>query len=197
VQVGSLLLTGSEPMLVSGLQGPAALGELAVVQRMFQLAITPIRVLVAPYWGAYADAHARRDHGYIRRTLIQQVAMAGISTLVIAAAVTWWSDWIMAVWTKGAMAAGPRLILACCVLCMLDGAMLPFGIYLNGVGCVRPQAMATAFALFTYFPAKILALAYGGVEWMIWTTIAFQVGNTLLFYAVLYREQVWHAICSR
>jgi O-antigen/teichoic acid export membrane protein len=197
VQVGSLLLTGSEPILVSGIQGPAALGELAVVQRMFQLAITPIRVLVAPYWGAYADAHARRDHGYIRRTLIQQVALAGISTLVIAAAVTWCSDWIMAVWTKGAMAAGSRLIVACCVLCMLDGAMLPFGIYLNGVGCVRPQAMATAFALFTYFPAKILGLAYGGVEWMIWTTIAFQVGNTLLFYAVLYREQVWHAIRSR
>jgi O-antigen/teichoic acid export membrane protein len=197
VQVGSLLLTGSEPMLVSSMQGPAALGELAVVQRMFQLAITPIRVLVAPYWGAYADAHARRDHVYIRRTLIQQVALAGISTLVIAAAVTWWSDWIMAVWTKGAMAVGPRLILACCVLCMLDGAMLPFGIYLNGVGCVRPQAMVTAFAIFTYFPAKILALAYGGVEWMIWTTIAFHAGNTLLFYAVLYREEVWHAIRSR
>jgi O-antigen/teichoic acid export membrane protein len=197
VQVGSLLLTGSEPMLVASMQGPAAYGELAVVQRLFQIALTPIRVLVAPYWGAYADAYARGDFGYLRKTLVRQVTIAGISTLVIAALVTWWSDSILAAWTKQAMAISPRLILACCVLCLFDGAMLPFGIYLNGIGCVRPQAMATAFALFTYFPAKVWALAYGGAEWMIWTTIAFQIGNTLLFYAILYREQVWHAVRSR
>jgi O-antigen/teichoic acid export membrane protein len=191
VQVGSLLLTGSEPMLVSGIQGPAAFGELAVVQRMFQLAIMPIRVLVAPYWGAYADAYARGDYGYLRKTLVQQVAMAGVSTLVIAAAVAWQSDWIMAIWTKGAMAAGSRLILACCVLCILDGAMLPFGIYLNGVGCVKPQAIAAMVGLLTYFPAKCLGLWLSGVAAMVWTTVAFQLILSVLIYGFIFRSEIF------
>jgi O-antigen/teichoic acid export membrane protein len=193
VQIGSLLLTGSEPMLVASLQGGGALAALSVVQRLFQIAATPARILVAPYWGAYADAHARGDHGYVRRTLIRQISFAGVVTSGIALAMTVSSPWMMSIWTKGALVADPRIVFACCCLCMLDGFMLPFGVYLNGIGCVRPQAAATFAAVFTYFPAKVAALAYGGVAWMIWTTIVFQIANSLLFYVILYRDQVWHA----
>jgi O-antigen/teichoic acid export membrane protein len=194
VQLGSLLLNGSEAMMISGIQGAAALTGLSIVQRLFQFAATPARILIAPYWGAYADAHARGHREYVRRTLIRQLQVSGILTAIAAVVMAVLSGWIIPLWTNGAKTADMSVVIACCCLYALDGAMLPFGVYLNGTGCVRPQAVATVFALFTYFPAKIVALAVGGVPAMIWTTIVFQILNTLLFYGVLYRDEVWRAI---
>ena len=193
VQVGSLLLQGSEPMLIAGLQGSSVLAGFAVVQRLFQIVVTPARILVTPYWGAYADAYARGDHDSIWRMLRHQTLLTALLTTTLAATLTATSGWVMRIWTKDAIPADPALIAACCCLCVLDGVMLPFGMYLNGIGCIRPQAAATIFALFTYFPAKIAALAYGGLTWMIYTTIAFQLANCLLFYGIFYRKQVWPA----
>lgn len=194
VQAGGLLLYGSEPMLVAALRGGTSLTGLSVVQRLFQIAATPTRILVAPSWAAYADAHARGDRGYIRRTLLRQMAYAGLLTVAIAVPIAAASGTIISVWTKQAMTVDPSLVAACCCLCVLDGVLLPFGMYLNGIGCVRPQAAATLFALVTYFPIKIVALLYGGVTWMLWTTIVFQVCNTIVFYLVLYRAEVWNAL---
>lgn len=197
VQMGSLLMNGSEPMLVSGIQGAPALAGMAVAQRLFQIAITPARLLIAPYWGAYADAHARGDAQFLSKTLIRQVLFSGLMTGFLAVSLAAMSSWVIPLWTGGIKTADMPLVIACCCLCVLDGFLLPFGVYLNGIGCVRPQAVAAVFAAFTYFPAKVAALAWGGVPAMIWTTIAFQIMNSLLFYVVLYRDQVWNAVRNR
>jgi O-antigen/teichoic acid export membrane protein len=194
VQVGGLLLSGSEPMLVAALRGSGPLAGLAVVQRLFQIAATPTRILVAPSWAAYADAHARGDRRYLRHTLLRQMGFSGLLTLAIAVPLAVCSGPVLAIWTKQALTVDIPLVFAACCLCILDGFLLPFGMYLNGIGCVRPQAAATLCALVTYFPAKVAALAYGGITWMLWTTIAFQVFNSLIFYLVLYRDEVWHAL---
>ncbi len=194
VQLGSLLLTGSEALLVSAIQGASALTGLSLVQRLFQFATVPGRILNTPYWGAYADAHARGHRGYVRRTLIRQLQVTGVLTAALACAVAVSSVWLIPLWTNGAKTADTSLVIASCCLCVLEGILMPFGVYLNGTGCVRPQAVATVFAIFTYFPAKIAALAFGGVSAMIWTTIAFQILNSVLFYAFVYRDQVWDAV---
>lgn len=197
VQIGSLLMYGGEPLLVSAIQGPPTLAGLAVAQRLFQIAITPARLLIAPYWGAYADAHARGDRDFLRNTLARQMMFSGFATGLLAAVMATASSWLIPFWTRGVKNADAPLVAACCCLCVLDGLLLPFGIYLNGIGCVRPQAVATVFAFFTYFPVKVTALAWGGVPAMIWTTIAFQIINSFLFYFVVYPNEVWSAVRKR
>jgi len=196
VQVGSLLMNGSEPMLVASIRGAPALAGMAVVQRLFQIAITPARLLIAPYWGAYADAHARGDAQFLSKTLVRQVLFSGLMTGFLAVTLAAMSSWVIPLWTGGIKTADMPLVIACCCLCVLDGFLLPFGVYLNGIGCVRPQAVAAVFAAFTYFPAKVAALAWGGVPAMIWTTIACQVVISGLIYGLVFRREVLSALRS-
>jgi O-antigen/teichoic acid export membrane protein len=194
VQIGSLIMHGSEPMLVSSLQGAGALASLTVAQKLFVLASTPTRIIAAPYWGAYADAKARGDAVFVRRTLLAQLLAAGLLTSCIAIPLALYNEQWVALLTRNALRADPNVVAACCALCLVDGLLLPFGIYLNGTGCVRPQAIATAVAFFTYFPVKVFALMYGGVAWMIWTTVVFQVVYSVLFYGFVFRAQVWQPV---
>lgn len=194
VQLGSLLMTGSEPMLVSGIQGAPALAGMAVVQRLFQIAITPARLLVAPYWGAYADAHSRGDTVFLRKTLVRQMLFAGLMTAALSTVLAVASPRVIPLWTGGIKTADIPLVTACCCLCVLDGFLLPFGVYLNGIGCVRPQAVGAVLSAITYFPAKIVALVVGGPPAMIWTTFAAQIILSVLVYGFLYRNLVWTAI---
>lgn len=191
VQFGSIIMAGSEPLLVSSCKGSAALASMAISQKLFLLATTPTRILVAPYWGAYADARAKGDTRFVWRTLRAQLLFSAALTFFATGFLVVFSEQILAVITKATLRPEFTVVLACAALCIVDGILLPFGIYLNGIGCVRPQAIATSVAVVTYFPVKIIALLTGGVAAMIWTTAVFQVAYTILFYGVIFREQVW------
>lgn len=191
VQLGTIVLQGSEPLLITSLRGSDALTSLAVTQRLFTIAATPGRVWNAPYWAAYADASARGDRGYIRSTFLHLLGASGALTAVLAVAAAVVAPFVLPLWTDGILTADTPLLLACCGLCIVEGFLTPLGVYLNGIACVRPQAVATIFALFTFFPLKILALAWAGVPAMLWTAVALHACVFIVFYAFVFRTQVW------
>lgn len=190
LQFGSLAMSGSEAFLISIMSGPGAVASFAIVQRFFQYVATPARLINAPMWGAYADAHARHDTDYIRRCLSRLVLGTGGGTLVLVVGAVIMAPWLIPAWTKGAEKADMALVAVYGIWTLLDCAFLPLIVYMNGIGLVRPQAACTIFSLFTYYPAKIAALAYGGVVAMVWTTVGFYLFNAVIFYGVLYGREL-------
>jgi O-antigen/teichoic acid export membrane protein len=197
LQFGSLAMTGSEAFLISIMNGPAVVASFAVVQRLFQYVATPARLINAPMWGAYADAHARHDTAYIRHSLMRLLAATGGVTLLLVGGAVVMAPWLIPAWTQGAEEADMGLVSVYGIWTLLDCAFLPLVVYMNGIGLVRPQAACTVFSLFTYYPAKIVALAYAGVTAMMWVTVAFYVFNAMLFYGVLYGRELARGWCRQ
>jgi O-antigen/teichoic acid export membrane protein len=190
LQFGSLVMVGSESLLISVFQGPAAVASFAVVQRLFQYAATPARIMNAPLWGAYADARARGDFRYIRATLRRHLIGTAAITVVLVTAATLASSWLIFAWTKGAEQADQWLVVVFAIWTIVECAFLPLVVYMNGIGLVRPQAACTLFSLFTYYPVKVAAVAFLGVTEMMWVSVAFYLVSAVLFYGLLYGREL-------
>jgi len=69
LQIGVMLNTGADGLIVSSNLGVAQVAAFSLVQRLFQFSSQPMSIMNAPLWGAYSDADARGDKGFIKRTL--------------------------------------------------------------------------------------------------------------------------------
>jgi O-antigen/teichoic acid export membrane protein len=57
----------------------------------------------APLWGAYADANARNDKRFIRKTLIRSTSITALIATISSVIIFFASYWIIDVWTEGAI----------------------------------------------------------------------------------------------
>ena len=68
LQLGVSIFYGSDNIIITHLLGPDAVAGYAVPERMFSLISTLLAMALMPLWPAYAEAAARGDHSWVRRT---------------------------------------------------------------------------------------------------------------------------------
>ncbi len=78
LQIGVMVGWGADSLIISSNLGASQVATFAIVQKLFQLATQPMSMLNAPLWGAYADAHARNEKQFIRKTLKRSMIITGI-----------------------------------------------------------------------------------------------------------------------
>ena len=173
-----LITLQSDPLLIgiwdafqAAPGGSRAVAEMAIPLRFFNIASAVIFVFLGPLWPAYADARARGDIEWSRRTLVRSVLVtAGMAILLIVPA-TLWGKTLLAWWVGEEVAVPASLLLAFGGWAMVTIVSYPVVMYLNGLGQLRFQLSMGLLFMLCVLPAKFLGLTWFGSTGMIVATM--------------------------
>jgi O-antigen/teichoic acid export membrane protein len=191
LQVATMVGWGADALLLAGIAGASDVAAFGVAQRLFLFASQPVAIFNAPLWAAYADAHARGDQGFVRRTLGRSlpssIAIGGALGMVLLVA----GPRIVPYWTRDTIHIPWPLLLAFAIWTPFECGGIALGTYMNGVGLIREQvAVAVCFCLIA-LPAKIVCAAeFGSTGMVLATTIVFAV-VVIGGYATVYRRRIF------
>jgi O-antigen/teichoic acid export membrane protein len=190
LQIGTMIGWGADSTIVGATLGAAQVAAFAVVQRLFSLASVPFAILNQPLWGAYADANARGDTVFIRRTLIAAVGVTAIGAAVLASALVVFHQRIIEWWTEDMIVVPLEFVVAYGVWAVIEAVAASAAMYMNGCNIIRPQVVAVVIFCALSIPLKVfLAGNYGLMGLVIGTVVSYLIAVPLLYW-LFFRSEV-------
>lgn len=190
LQIGTMVGWGADSLIISTTLGASQVATYSVAQRLFQFASVPVGMISQPLWGAYADAHARRDHEFIRTTLRRSLLVTVPLSLLLVSVLVLIAEPVVAAWTKHTVTVPLGLLLVWAAWTVLESTAASAAMYLNGCNVVRPQVAAVLTFCAMSIPLKfLLADAYGLIGVVACTIVAYLIAVPVL-YAMFFRSEV-------
>jgi O-antigen/teichoic acid export membrane protein len=190
LQIGTMIGWGGDSFLLAGIVGASDVAAFAVAQRLFLFASQPVSVLNGPLWAAYADAHAKDDRGFIRKTLLHSLLLSMMVAIAISVVVLLCGGWIVAFWTEHTIVVSWPLLAALAVWTVLESAGIALSTYLNGTGIVREQVIVVICFCIVALPAKIIAAMHAGAFGLVMATAAAYAVTVAGLYGTVYRKRI-------
>lgn len=188
LQIGVMLSTGADGLIISSNLGVAQVAAFSLVQRLFQFASQPMSIMNASLWSAYADADARGDKKFIKNTLILSLKSTASFSVVVVTILILFGAEIIKLWTKNEISISFTLLLVYGFWSILEMIGNALGIFLNGCGIVRQQVVNVVIFSFVSVGAKIYAINYYGLEAMILSLIITYSLITIFMYGFYFRN---------
>ena len=196
LQLGAIVGWGADNMIISGVLGITQIAVYAIAQRLFQFIAQPFSLINAPLWGAYADANARGDQLFIRKTLKRSLLLTFFGTLILAVILFLLNEWIIKIWTHGEIRVPFELVIACGVWTILEATGNAFAMFLNGTGIVKKQMIVVCTFIVLVLPLKIIFAQHMGLIGIPIATIIIYIIINVYFYGFLYYQEIKHKIYS-
>jgi O-antigen/teichoic acid export membrane protein len=190
LQVGTMIGWGGDSLLLAGIVGASEVASFAVAQRLFLFASQPGSILTGPLWAAYADAHARGDRRFIKKTLLRSFLLSfgvvtGLSIVLLI-----FGHRIAAFWTEDTIAVPWLLLIAFAAWTPLESAGMVLSLYLNGVGIVREQVIVVICFCVVAVPAKIFAAMHAGAIGLVTATTLVYAVTVPGLYVTVFRARI-------
>jgi O-antigen/teichoic acid export membrane protein len=194
LQIGTMIGWGADSFLLAWIVGASGVAAFAVVQRLFLFASQPVSILNGPLWAAYADAHARGDHRFIREALARSFALSMAISIAVSIVLLLFGKPIVAFWTADSISVPWALLAAFALWTPLESAGSVLSVYLNGSGIVREQLVVVLCFCLIALPVKILAALHSGaVGLVVATTVSYALVAGGM-YGGLYRKRILRSI---
>jgi O-antigen/teichoic acid export membrane protein len=161
VQMTAILGFGLDAILIERYAGPVEVANYTVVQRLFSLVGMVVGIVVAPLWPAYADARARGDYAWIRKTFWRSLLATAVVAGALSAALAVLAGPIAARWVGTAITPPPSLVMAFAAWSFVLACGMAFSYFWNGMHMLRLQAAIGLLFVAISLPAKILGLQTG------------------------------------
>ena len=163
IQLAGAAAYFSDPLIIAHLLGANAVAQYSVTARLFEGIVMVGALFLTPLWPAYADAYARRDGAWIRRTLTYSLAGTAVITGILSFLLVAFSQSVMHLWVGAQVGYSLALFVLCAVWATVKASGNALAMFLNGVGRIGFQAIvATVFAVVAV-AAKILLVGRMGV----------------------------------
>jgi O-antigen/teichoic acid export membrane protein len=179
---GASVLTAAPVLLTSNIIGASAAAVVGVALRLYLIPYSICEFFWSPLWPAYGEAWAKKDFGWINRTVWTTVSGISVAMAFMVTVITVKSSVIIAVWTGGRIAVPITIAVATGVLMFVRVFRGALSMPANGCGYIRTQAILFAlsacccFLLTKYHITTLTAdrviLFCGSLELMITAGIA-------------------------
>ena len=190
LQIGTMVGWGADSLIISSTLGAAQVAVFSVVQRLFQLATQPMSIMNAPLWGAYADAHARNDRSFIRKTLKKSMAITLAGATLGATVLLVGQSWLIAKWTHGTIVVPLLLLTTYAVWIIFDACGNAFAMFLNGTGIVKQQISVVMLFVALVIPLKFMLVGSMGLMAIPLATIIAYLISTVGLYSLVYLDDI-------
>jgi O-antigen/teichoic acid export membrane protein len=141
IQVAAAIGFQSDGLVLARILGPESVATYTVTQKLFLQVPFVLGYFLTPLWPAYAEAVARRDLMWVKRTLRRSMA-AGFAVNLPAAVILFFSArWILGQWVGSAIQPPVALLAALAVWVGLNSLNGPLAMFFNGAGALRYQAL--------------------------------------------------------
>ena len=169
ISTASMSIFQVDKLIIGKLLGQDAVADYSVVGRPFMIVFGLYSLLLGPLWPVHGEALRRGDTQWVRRVLRWSVLGGCGGMLACGAAMFFFGDRILAIWTRGQMVEISRpLVVAMTALFLLWTWMASLSILLNSAGVLRAQMwFISLHALLNVILAFTLAKPFGvtGVAW--------------------------------
>lgn len=190
LQIGTMIGWGADALIISSTLGPAQVAIYSITQRLFQFVTQPLAMVNMPLWGAYADAHAKGDVAFIRRTLRASMLLTLVASTLGAMLLFGASEWVLNHWTHGKIEVPILLIGLMASWTVLECCGGAFAMFLNGVKVVRPQVIVVIVFCVLVLPLKFFGLDQIGLIAIPLATALVYASVLLYFYGFVFFSEI-------
>ena len=190
VQMTAILGFGLDAILIERYAGPVEVANYTVVQRLFSLVGMVVGIVVAPLWPAYADARARGDYAWIRKTLWRSLLATAVVAGALSVALAVLAGPIAARWVGNAITPPASLVTAFAAWSFVLACGMAFSYFWNGMHMLRLQAVLGGMFVLVGLPVKVAALQSGTATSVVLTNAIAYFATALLPGAIV----TWAAI---
>ncbi|MEO8121555.1 MAG: oligosaccharide flippase family protein [Rhodoferax sp.] len=196
LQVGTMIGWGADALIISSALGPAQVAIYSIAQRLFQFVTQPLAMVNMPLWGAYADAHAKGDLSFIRRTLRASMLLTLGGSLLGVGILFFSSEWVLHYWTHGNVLVPTPLIGLVALWTVLECCGAAFAMFLNGVQVVKQQVIVVAVFCVLVLPLKIVGIDRIGLIAIPLAAVAVYALTHVYFYGFVFFPKIKSFITS-
>lgn len=190
LQIGAMVGWGADSLIISSTLGAVQVAVYSVTQRLFQFVGNPLAMINAPLWSAYADAHARGDRAFIRRTLKKSMIITAGVTVIGGGLLCVMSQELIARWTKGSISVPMTLVFVFFIWTFCEALGNSFAMMMNGCGVVREQVIAVLLLTTIALPTKLVFVNFFGVTGMLASYIVLYCAIVLILYGFIFRSNL-------
>lgn len=190
LQVGTMIGWGADALIISSALGPAQVAVYSIAQRLFQFVTQPLAMVNMPLWGAYADAHAKGDVAFIRRTFKASMLLTLGGSLLGAVILFSSSEWVLHYWTRGNVEVPTLLMGLVALWTVLECCGVAFAMFLNGVQVVRQQVIVVAAFCVLVLPLKIMGIERVGLIAIPLAAVAVYALTHIYFYGFVFYPKI-------
>lgn len=171
--IGASIAIGytSDSFVITQILGPDKVTEYNVPYRLFSVVIIMISFFLAPLWPAYAEARARGDVAWVKRTLRRSMLVSFGFNFLAAVVLVLVGRWIISLWVKDAVAPTTVLMIAFALYLIVNGLHQPLSTLLNGLSIVRFQLICWIAMAATNITLSIVLTKRYGVPGVVFGTV--------------------------
>jgi O-antigen/teichoic acid export membrane protein len=171
VQISGVILFSTDNFIIAQVLGAKAVTPYSVTWKLFSYA-TMLPVLAIPsLWPAYADAFARRDYDWIRRTYRYNMRIAVGSTFLFVSVLVIIARRFIAFWAGNTAVPSMGLVVAMAIWTALVAPLWCESCLLGAAGRVKGQAIYSAIGAVVNVIASIWGARVFGLTGVIMGTI--------------------------
>jgi O-antigen/teichoic acid export membrane protein len=163
IQVASAVAFGSDTLIIAHVLDPAAVAQYSVVSRLTDGLVMLSALFLTPLWPAYADAYARGDGHWIRKTLVTSLSATALATAVLGGILVAFSRSLTLMWVGPGVGYSLALFAVCAGWAVFKAAGNALAMFLNGIGWIGFQALLGVLFAVAVIPLKVLFAGQFGV----------------------------------
>jgi len=190
LQIGVMIGWGADSLIISSLLGVAQVAIYGLAQRLLQFVSIPLSMINSPLWAAYADAQARNDADFMRRTLVRSLVATGTLAIIGVGVAAVVADTVVTHWAHGQVTIPKSVLLLFCLWTVLEATGNAFAMFLNGCGVIRPQVVSVLAFCLLAIPLKFYLGRAFGVSGVLAASVGAYLIAVPLLYSTLFRTTI-------
>ena len=190
LQIGTVIGWGADSFILASTSGAAAVAVYSIAQRLFQFVSQPLAIVNGPLWNAYADADARNDRGFVKRTFLKSIKLTTLMAVIGALVIFVLSQPIIQIWIGNEVVVPTTLLFLSACWVVLESSGNALGVLLNGLGIVRQQVVIVSLFVAVALPLKIWLASSWGASGVVLAGVLAYTLTTVLGYGLVFRRSI-------
>lgn len=180
VQISSLLIFQTDNLIIAHYLGASQVTPYSVAWRLFSYAAILQMLIFPALWPAYAEAFARKDAVWIRRTFRINILFSVLSTLFLVLPLIFYGNFFIAIWASKDAVSSFALLLWMGSWSLISVSMNVVACVLNASGHLQGQMIYGVTTAIVNIVLSILLVRSFGITGVIAATvIAYMVCNVV------------------
>jgi O-antigen/teichoic acid export membrane protein len=171
VQIAALLILQTDNLIIAHYLGVQAVTPYSVTWRLFNCSTLVQALLLQSLWPVYAEAFARNDGAWIRRTFRFNLLSCLLITIAIVVPLVLFGGTIIRRWVSGEAVPSITLLVLMGIWSIIGGAFQSIVCMLNGIGRVKIQMIVGIITATANIALSIWLVSIFGIEGVILGTL--------------------------
>ncbi len=159
IQLCMIIIFSTDNIIISKLLGPSEVASYDIVLKLFQVIITFTVIVQDPFWALYADAFAKKDFSWIKKT-IKRWNILFLPFLIFVLLLMYFTRPIIKFWLQYDLNIDKNLILCMGVFVIIRAYGIIYMYFLNGIGKIKMQLWLYVFGALINIPLSIYFVKY-------------------------------------